>query len=109
MSKVPAKVTARISKNYNRMKKIVLNAIERDINEADTVLIVSEILANIYGYDKFKEITREYAVRSTFVDLDSEQCSQAGSDRKRRSRNGLRKLQEAEAKGSLQEDPTKNG
>jgi len=69
MSKVPAKVTARISKNYNRMKKIVLNAIERDINEADTVLIVSEILANIYGYDKFKEITREYAVRSTFVDL----------------------------------------
>jgi hypothetical protein len=69
MSKIPAKVAARISKNYNRMKKIVLNAIERDINEADTVLIVSEILANIYGYDKFKEITREFAIRNTFVDL----------------------------------------
>ena len=69
MTKIPAKVAARISKNYNRMKKIVLNAIERDINEADTVQIVSEILANIYGYDKFKEITREFAIRNTFVDL----------------------------------------
>jgi hypothetical protein len=69
MGKVPAKVAARISKNYNTMKKIVLNAGERDINEADTVVIVSDILADVYGYDKYKEITREFAIRNTYVDL----------------------------------------
>ena len=69
MSKAPARVVDRISKNYTRMKKIVLGAIERDINEADTVLIVSDILSDIYGYDKYTEITREFAIRNTYVDL----------------------------------------
>ena len=69
MSKVPAKVTSRISANFNSMKKVVQAAVERDINEADTVLIVSDILSNIFGYDKYQEITREFAIRGTYVDL----------------------------------------
>jgi len=69
MSKVPTKVASRITSNFNQMKKVIQTAIERDINEADTVLIVSDILSNIFGYDKYKEITREFAIRNTYVDL----------------------------------------
>jgi len=69
MAKIPVKVSERISKNYNRMKKVVGNAIERDINEADTVLIISDILSDVFGYDKYKEITREFAIRGTYCDL----------------------------------------
>ncbi|MCK4513885.1 MAG: hypothetical protein KAU31_01440 [Spirochaetaceae bacterium] len=62
MAKIPVKVSERISKNYTRMKKVVGSAIERDINEADTVLIISDILSDVFGYDKYKEITREFAI-----------------------------------------------
>lgn len=69
MAKVPSKVSERITKNYTKMKKVVSNAISRDINEADTVVIVSDVLSDIFGYDKYSEITREFAIRNTYCDL----------------------------------------
>ena len=69
MAKVPNSVSERIKQNYNKMKKIVENGISRDINEADTVVIVSDILSDIFGYDKYSEITREFAIRNTYCDL----------------------------------------
>ena len=41
----------------------------RDINESDTVVIVADMLADIFGYKKYIEITTEFAIRSTYVDL----------------------------------------
>jgi len=41
----------------------------RDVNEPDTVRIVTDMLAEIFGYDKFTEITAEHAIRGTFCDL----------------------------------------
>jgi len=41
----------------------------RDVNEPDTVRIVTEMLTEIFGYDKFSEITAEHAIRGTFCDL----------------------------------------
>jgi hypothetical protein len=33
------------------------------------VVIVSDILSEILGYDKYNEVTREYAIKSTYCDL----------------------------------------
>jgi predicted type IV restriction endonuclease len=39
------------------------------VNESDTVTIIKDVLAEVFGYDKYTEITSEYAIRGTFVDL----------------------------------------
>ena len=39
------------------------------MNESDTSVIVSDILTEILGYDKYQEVTTELSVRSTFCDL----------------------------------------
>ena len=41
----------------------------RDVNESDTAVIVSDFLTDVLGYDKYEDVTTEFAVRSTFCDL----------------------------------------
>jgi hypothetical protein len=41
----------------------------RDISEADTVTIIKDILADVLGYDKYKDVSSEHAIRGTYVDL----------------------------------------
>ena len=41
----------------------------RDVNESDTVTIVTDMLAELFGFDKYSEITSEYVIRGTYVDL----------------------------------------
>ena len=69
MSNIPAKVSDRIKENLGKIQNVLEQAKARDINEADTVAIVSEILTCIMGYDKYTEVTREYAIKSTYCDL----------------------------------------
>lgn len=52
-----------------RFQPILLSAKSRDLGESDTVRIVVDMLAEIFGYDKFSEITSEYAIRGTYCDL----------------------------------------
>ncbi len=69
MAAVPAKVVERIKLGLKKLRPVLASARERDVNESDTALIVASILAELMGYDRFLEITSEYAVRSTFCDL----------------------------------------
>ena len=69
MIKIPAKAQERITKNLKKFQKIVAAAKNNDINEADTVSIIKDILCEILGFDKYTEITAEYAIRRTFCDL----------------------------------------
>lgn len=69
MSNVPLAVAKRLIATVPRFKKILKNAKERDINESDTVAIVTDMLAEIFGFDKYSEITREYAIQGTYCDL----------------------------------------
>jgi len=64
MLNIPAKVNERITKNLKKFQKIVASAKINDINEADTVSIIKDILNEILGYDKYSEITSEYAVKN---------------------------------------------
>ncbi len=42
---------------------------ERDVSEADTVTVIKDMLSDIFGYDKYAELTSEQQIRGTFCDL----------------------------------------
>ena len=69
MPKIPTKVAARLTSSLKRFQPIIASAKARDIGEADTVTIVTDMLCEVFGYDKYSEITSEYAIRGTFCDL----------------------------------------
>ena len=52
-----------------RFQPILTSAKARDVNESDTVIIVTDILSELFGYDKYSEITSEHSIRGTFCDL----------------------------------------
>lgn len=68
-SSAPAKVAARISNALKRFQPILTLALARDINESDTVMIVTDMLGEVFGYDKYHEVTSEHQIRGTFCDL----------------------------------------
>jgi predicted type IV restriction endonuclease len=66
---VPKKVADRISAGLKKFKPVLESAKARDVNESDTSMIVTDMLADVFGFDKYSEITREYAIRGTYCDL----------------------------------------
>lgn len=66
---ISAKVETRISTELKRFQGILANAKQRDVSESDTVVILTDMLSSVLGYDKYQHITTEFAIRGTFVDL----------------------------------------
>jgi predicted type IV restriction endonuclease len=69
MASMTRKVADRLAAGIKRLQPVVADAKTRDVGEADTAIIVTEILADVLGYDKFKEITSELAIKGTYCDL----------------------------------------
>jgi len=69
MANVPNKIADRLTSGLKRFQPILASAKSRDVGESDTVTIVVDMLADIFGYDKYSEITSEYSIRGTFCDL----------------------------------------
>ena len=69
MARIPKKVAERFGKHLGRFQKVLRDAKDRDVNESDTVTIVTDMLGAIFGYDKYTEITSEQAIRGTYCDL----------------------------------------
>lgn len=69
MGAVPKRVADRLVTGLKRYQPVLENAKSRDVNESDTSMIVSDMLADVFGYDKYNEITRELCVRGTYCDL----------------------------------------
>ena len=69
MVKIPQKVSERLKKEINQFQKILSTAKDRDVNESDTVIIITDMLAKVFGFDKYTEITSEQAIRGTYCDL----------------------------------------
>jgi predicted type IV restriction endonuclease len=67
--KINKKVSERIISQVQRFQKILKKAQSRDVNESDTVTIITDILASVFGFDKYTEITSEQAIRGTYCDL----------------------------------------
>ncbi|MDZ4851265.1 MAG: type I restriction enzyme HsdR N-terminal domain-containing protein [Pirellulaceae bacterium] len=69
MAKVPSKISDRIANGIKRFQPILSSAKSRDVGESDTVTIIVDMLSEIFGYDKYSEITSEHAIRGTYCDL----------------------------------------
>lgn len=66
---LPKKVSERLAAGVKRFQPILASAKSRDVGETDTVTIIKDMMADIFGYDKYSELTSEFAIRSTYCDL----------------------------------------
>lgn len=69
MVTIPKKVTERLSKGVTKYKRVLKKALDRDVNESDTVSIITDMLSDVFGFDKYSEVTSEYCVKKTYCDL----------------------------------------
>jgi len=69
MASIPKKVIERFVKTVPRFQKVIQIAKDRDVNESDTVSVINDILGEVLGYDKYLEVTSEFAIRGTYCDL----------------------------------------
>lgn len=67
--KITKKTEDRIKSSMAKFQKVLAIAKARDLNESDTVAIITDILAEVFGYDKYLEVTSELAIRGTYCDL----------------------------------------
>jgi len=66
---IPKKIADRLSTGLKRFQPIIAAAKARDANESDTSMIVTDMMAELFGYDKYSEVTKELAIRGTYCDL----------------------------------------
>jgi hypothetical protein len=69
MSRLPKKFVDRIVAKLKTFQNVAISQRERDVSEADTVTVVKDMLAELFGYDKYQELTSEQQIRGTFCDL----------------------------------------
>jgi Type I restriction enzyme R protein N terminus (HSDR_N) len=69
MFKIPKKVLDRLSDNLKKFQPIASSHKSRDVSEADTVTLVKDMLADMFGFDKYSELTSEQQIKGTFCDL----------------------------------------
>ncbi len=69
MVNINKKIKERLIKGLKKYQPILVQAKATDINESDTVTIITDMLCDIFGYDKYKNVTSEFAIKKTFCDL----------------------------------------
>lgn len=67
--RIPNKVAQRLVKGVKRFQPIIASAKARDASEADTVTIITDMMAELFGFDKYSELTAEMSIRGTYCDL----------------------------------------
>ena len=67
--RIPKRVSERLTKQIAVFQRILDDAKRRDIHESNTVTIVTDMLADVFGFDKYAEITSEQEIRGTYCDL----------------------------------------
>lgn len=66
---IPNRVAERLAAGIKKFQPVLSSAKARDVNESDTSMIVTDFMADVLGFDKYAEITRELCIRGTFCDL----------------------------------------
>lgn len=66
---VPKRVIDRVDRNLKYFQNILEQLRARDVSEADTVTVVKDLLCEVFGFDKYAELTSEHSIRGTFCDL----------------------------------------
>jgi hypothetical protein len=57
------------NENLKKYQDVIAQIKKKDANESDIVTVITDILQDIFGYDKYADITSEYAIRGTYCDL----------------------------------------
>lgn len=63
------KVRDRVLSNLKKLLPVIAQQKARDVSEADTVTLVKDLLSEVFGYDKYAELTSEHSIRGTYCDL----------------------------------------
>ena len=58
----------RMKAAIKKFSKPLADLVERDANEGDTRLLVTDMLCEGFGFDKYSELTTEYRVKGEFAD-----------------------------------------
>jgi len=66
---IPKRVADRFVQTLKAYQAIVQNQKARDVSEADTVTVAKDILSEVFGFDKYAELTSEHNIRGTLCDL----------------------------------------
>jgi predicted type IV restriction endonuclease len=69
MASIPKKVTERIHSRLKHFQSVLAAQKARDVSEADTVTVIKDVLCDIFGFDKYAELTSEHSIRGTYCDL----------------------------------------
>lgn len=69
MATIPKRVVERIKESVKRFAPILQAQRDRDVSEVDTVTLVKDLLSDLFGFDKYAEVTSEHAIRGTYCDL----------------------------------------
>lgn len=68
MPKWESETRARLKASVKRFNKPLSDMAERDANEGDTRLLVTDFLCEALGFDKYSDLTTEYQVKGEFAD-----------------------------------------
>jgi hypothetical protein len=66
---ITKKITESITVGLRHFRPILTAQRDRDVSEADTVTLVKDMLGDVFGYDKYAELTSEHSIRGTYCDL----------------------------------------
>lgn len=69
MAVIHKKVSERLVAGIKKYAQILDAAKARDVGEADTVTIIKDMLAEVFGYDKYSDLTSEFIIKGTYCDL----------------------------------------
>jgi hypothetical protein len=69
MASIPKRVEDRLIAGIRKFQPVLALAKSKDVNESDTVVMLNDLLAEVFGYAKYFEVTSEFAIRGTYCDL----------------------------------------
>ena len=69
MSAIPKSVADRLMEQTRRFRKILKSACDRGVSEAETIIIVADFLSDVFGFNRYSEVTGEYAFRGMHCNL----------------------------------------
>jgi len=67
--KYPKKFTDRVQAKLKAFQALANRHRTKDVSEADTVTLIKDVLSEVFGYDKYVELTSEQQIRGTYCDL----------------------------------------
>lgn len=69
MPKIAKKDFDLISTGLKKYLPILEDAAKRDINKPDTIVLVNDMLEEVFGFDKYTDVTNDFYITTTFCDL----------------------------------------